>query len=40
MIEPLATPLSGYFHYLGLERGPPRQLGRADDTKVSPHEDH
>ncbi len=40
MIEPLATPLSGYFYYFGLEGGPLRQLGRADDAKVSPREDH
>jgi RNA polymerase sigma-70 factor, ECF subfamily len=35
MIEPLATPLSAYFHYFGLKGGLLMQLGRADAAKVA-----
>ena len=35
MIEPLAAPLSGYFHYFGLKGGLLMQLGRADAAKVA-----
>jgi RNA polymerase sigma-70 factor (ECF subfamily) len=35
IIEPLAAPLSGYFHYFGLKGGLLMQLGRADDAKVA-----
>jgi predicted RNA polymerase sigma factor len=40
MIEPLATPLSGYFHNFALEGGLLRQLRRTDDAKAGPSEDH
>jgi RNA polymerase sigma-70 factor, ECF subfamily len=35
MIEPLATPLSGYFHYFGLKGGLLMQLGRTGDARVA-----
>ena len=35
MIEPLAVPLSGYFHYFGLKGGLLMQLGRTNDAKVA-----
>ena len=35
MIEPLAEPLAGYFHYFGLKGGLLMQLGRGDAARVA-----
>jgi RNA polymerase sigma-70 factor (ECF subfamily) len=35
MIEPLAEPLAGYFHYFGLKGGLLLQLGRGDAARVA-----
>ena len=35
MIEPLAGPLAGYFHYFGVKGGLLMQLGRADAARVA-----
>jgi RNA polymerase sigma-70 factor (ECF subfamily) len=35
MIEPLAEPLAGYFHFFGVKGGLLMQLGRADEAKVA-----
>jgi RNA polymerase sigma-70 factor (ECF subfamily) len=35
MIEPLAEPLAGYFHYFGLKGGLLMQLGRNDAARVA-----
>jgi RNA polymerase sigma-70 factor, ECF subfamily len=35
MIEPLAEPLDGYFHFFGLKGGLLMQLGRADEAKIA-----
>ena len=35
MIEPLAEPLGGYFHFFGVKGGLLMQLGRADEARVA-----
>ena len=35
MIEPLAEPLAGYFHFYGVKGGLLTQLGRADEARVA-----
>ena len=35
MIEPLAEPLAGYFHFFGVKGALLMQLGRADDARVA-----
>jgi RNA polymerase sigma-70 factor (ECF subfamily) len=35
MIEPLAEPLAGYFHFFGVKGGLLMQLDRADDARVA-----
>ena len=35
MIEPLAKPLSGYFHYFGVKGAMLMQLGRNDEARVA-----
>jgi RNA polymerase sigma-70 factor (ECF subfamily) len=35
MIEPLAQPLSGYFHFFGLKGALLKDLGRADEARVA-----
>jgi len=35
MVEPLAAPLSGYFHFFGVKGGLLMQLGRAHEAKVA-----
>ena len=35
MIEPLAAPLAGYFHFFGLKGALLMQLGRADEARVA-----
>jgi RNA polymerase sigma-70 factor (ECF subfamily) len=35
MIEPLAEPLGGYFHFFGVKGGLLLQLGRADEARVA-----
>ncbi len=35
MIEPLAVPLSGYFHFFGLKGALLAQLGRVDEARVA-----
>jgi RNA polymerase sigma-70 factor, ECF subfamily len=35
MIEPLAAPLAGYFHFFGVKGGLLTQLGRADEARVA-----
>jgi RNA polymerase sigma-70 factor (ECF subfamily) len=35
MIEPLATPLAGYFHFFGLKGGLLKQLGRNEEARVA-----
>jgi RNA polymerase sigma-70 factor, ECF subfamily len=35
MIEPLAEPLAGYFHFFGVRGGLLMQLGRADEAKIA-----
>jgi RNA polymerase sigma-70 factor, ECF subfamily len=35
MIEPLAEPLGGYFHFFGLRGGLLMQLGRADEARTA-----
>jgi RNA polymerase sigma-70 factor (ECF subfamily) len=35
MIEPLATPLSGYFHFFGVKGGLLLQLGRTEEARVA-----
>jgi RNA polymerase sigma-70 factor (ECF subfamily) len=35
MIEPLARPLAGYFHFFGLKGGLLKQLGRNDEARVA-----
>lgn len=35
MIEPLAIPLSGYFHFFGLKGGLLMRLGRADEARIA-----
>jgi RNA polymerase sigma-70 factor (ECF subfamily) len=35
MIEPLAEPLAGYFHFYGLKGGLLMQLGRSDAARVA-----
>jgi RNA polymerase sigma-70 factor (ECF subfamily) len=35
MIEPLAKPLNGYFHYFGLRGALLMQLGRNDEARVA-----
>jgi RNA polymerase sigma-70 factor (ECF subfamily) len=35
MIEPLAQPLAGYFHFYGVKGGLLMQLGRADEARVA-----
>jgi RNA polymerase sigma-70 factor (ECF subfamily) len=35
MIEPLAEPLAGYFHFFGVKGGLLMQLGRADEARVA-----
>jgi RNA polymerase sigma-70 factor (ECF subfamily) len=35
MIEPLAKPLAGYFHFHGLKGGLLMQLGRSDEARVA-----
>lgn len=35
MIEPLAEPLSGYFHFFGLKGGLLMRLGRAEEARIA-----
>lgn len=35
MLEPLATPLSGYFHFFGVKGALLMQLGRAEEARVA-----
>ncbi len=35
MIEPLAEPLGGYFHFFGVKGGLLKQLGRAEEARVA-----
>jgi RNA polymerase sigma-70 factor (ECF subfamily) len=35
MIEPLAAPLAGYFHFFGVKGALLLQLGRADEARVA-----
>lgn len=35
MIEPLAEPLGGYFHFFGVKGGLLLQLGRADEARIA-----
>src|SRR6202021_1997157 len=35
MIEPLAEPLAGYFHFFGVKGGLLMQLGRANEARVA-----
>jgi RNA polymerase sigma-70 factor (ECF subfamily) len=35
MIEPLAKPLGGYFHFFGLRGGLLKQLGRNEEARVA-----
>jgi RNA polymerase sigma-70 factor, ECF subfamily len=35
MIEPLAEPLAGYFHFFGVKGGLLMQLGRADEARIA-----
>jgi RNA polymerase sigma-70 factor, ECF subfamily len=35
MIEPLAAPLSGYFHFFGLKGGLLLRLGRTDEARIA-----
>jgi RNA polymerase sigma-70 factor, ECF subfamily len=35
MIEPLAEPLAGYFHFFGLRGGLLMQLGRANEARIA-----
>src|SRR5262249_38592892 len=35
MIEPLAGPLAGYFHFFGLKGALLKDLGRADEARVA-----
>jgi len=35
LIEPLAEPLAGYFHFYGVRGGLLMQLGRADEARVA-----
>jgi RNA polymerase sigma-70 factor, ECF subfamily len=35
MIEPLAAPLSGYFHFFGLKGGLLLRLGRAEEARIA-----
>jgi RNA polymerase sigma-70 factor (ECF subfamily) len=35
MIEPLAGPLAGYFHFFGLKGGLLKQLGRNEEARVA-----
>jgi RNA polymerase sigma-70 factor (ECF subfamily) len=35
MIEPLAKPLAGYFHFFGLRGGLLKQLGRTEEARVA-----
>jgi RNA polymerase sigma-70 factor, ECF subfamily len=38
MIEPLAQPLAGYFHFFGVRGALLKQLGRAEDARVAFHQ--
>jgi len=38
MIEPLAQPLAGYFHFFGVQGALLMQLGRAEDARVAFHQ--
>jgi len=38
MIEPLAQPLAGYFHFFGVQGALLTQLGRAEEARVAFHQ--